>query len=938
MLRLRTFGGLWIESATAGAEGGPRPRRLALLAILAAAGPKGLTRDRVLGILWPDSEPDRARHALSQTLYNLRRDVGADVIIATTLDLRLDPAQITSDLADWRSAIRAGDWAAAAELYQGPFLAGFSLAGADEFERWLEEERATIGKEASRAIEAGARGATERGDVEVAAGLWRRLATADPLSGRSAAGYIQALIATGQRAAALAFAKTHQETIRRELGAEPDPAVVRLADQLRELGDGPKAPAPSKAALDPPPATRPAARRRSGPIAIGLVAVALLGVWFAWPKGPERVGPPVLAVGSLRDLTAADSTPLGGVMSEMLTTSLARLTDVQVVAHSRILELLAPADTSARARTEAARRAGAREILEGEVMTVGRDSLALALRRVDLVTGVVHRGYRVVGVDRYALVDSVTTAIARDLRLAAPGGAVADVSTRSPIAYRLYEDGLRAYLQFDSYSAHQLFRSAIQEDSTFAMATYYAWRTAAAVGDPGLDSLGVRALRLAPRAPDRDRLIIIAHVGTSQGDLGAVAAAESLITRYPTDPEALVRAAEVINTANPNLTRTAYLLNRAAAIDSAAAPRVALVCRACEALSALASQYAWADSTTMAQRTIQRWIALQPASSAGWVSLTDLALALGRESEAVRADHLADSLGRPAGNPSLKDISWQLRADKLDLVDARCRRDLPTAPAPVFDGLRWWCTIGLRMQGRYREALRLARAGVIPGAAIPRSEMGVEPIQSAWLDFEMNRPLAAGLQFRRFAAEARNSNLAPGLAARQTAWNLTLAATALFTDADTAGARSLADSVESIGRRSLFGRDPRLHFFIRGLILARSGRHEEAVLAYRSALISPPFGFTRISYELGKSLLALNRPAEAIPVLRGPLHGGVDGSGLYLTRTEVHELLAQAFDAAGRRDSAATHYAAVARAWRNADPSVTARYQAARDYLTRSGR
>ena len=533
---------------------------------------------------------------------------------------------------------------------------------------------------------------------------------------------------------------------------------------------------------------------------------------------------------------------------------------------------------------------------------------------------------------------STTTTIARDLRLDLPSGALADVSTRSPIAYRLYEDGLRAYLQFDARSAHQLFRSAIQEDSTFAMATYYAWRTGATVGDAGLDSLGVRALRLASRAPDRDRLIIIAHVGSAQGDLGALAAAESLAARYPTDPEALIRAAEVISTANPNLARTAQLLNRAVAIDSAAAPRVALVCRACEALGVLASHAAWADSTTLAERTVRRWIALQPANYAGWVSLTDLALALGHEREAVRADHVADSLGRPPGSPSLGEMSWQLRADKLDLVDARCRRELPTAPAAVFGELRWWCTIALRMQGRYREALRLARAGVIPGAATARSEFGVEPIQSAWLDFEMYRPLAAGLQFRRFAAEAQNQSLPPGLVARQMAWNLTLAATALVTNRDTAEAHRLADSVESIGQRSLFGRDPRLHYFIRGLILAKAGHQEEAVVAYRSALISPPFGFTRISYELGKSLLALNRPAEAIVVLRGPLHGGVDGSGLYLTRTEIHELLAQAFDAAGRPDSAATHYAVVTRAWRNGDPSVTARYQAARDYNTRPTR
>ncbi len=485
VLRLRTFGGLRIENATVGAEAGARPRRLAVLAILAAAGPKGVTRERLLSILWPDSEPDRARHALSQTLYNLRRDVGAEVVIATAQELRLDGALITSDLADCRAAIRAGNWALVAELYEGRFLEGFYLADADEFERWVEEERGAIAGEAARAIEAGAR-AADRG---AAVGLWRRLTVVDPLSGRFAAGYIQALVATGERADALAHAKAYEAILQRELGAEPDPAVARLVEQLREPGEGsagtasvarrapeslpPEAPTPSAAPPSPPPTERTATHRRRLGLAAGIGVLAIAGLWWIRGAGPSpAAGPPVLAVGSLRDLTAADSTPLSGVLSEMLTTSLARLTDIQVVAHSRILELMSPEDASERGRAEAARRAGAGQILEGEVTMVGRDSVALALRRVNLVTGVVQRGYRVVGVDRYAVIDSLTTTIARDLRLDAPLGALADVSTRSPIAYRLYEDGLRAYLQFDARSAHRLFRSAIQEDSTFAMATY----------------------------------------------------------------------------------------------------------------------------------------------------------------------------------------------------------------------------------------------------------------------------------------------------------------------------------------------------------------------------------------------------------------------------------------------------------------------------------
>src|SRR5215470_4115328 len=166
----------------------------------------------------------------------------------------------------------------------------------------------------------------------------------------------------------------------------------------------------------------------------------------------------------------------------MLATSLGRVAELQVVANSRMLELTPRnADTSRSAFTDAARRAGATEVVEGELIPLPNGQLRLEVRRVELARGLVRSGYRISGADRIALFDSMTTSIAADLRFEAPNGSLADVSTRSPIAYRLYEEGLRV-LQYDAYAANNLFHAAIREDSTFAMATYYAWRAARAIG------------------------------------------------------------------------------------------------------------------------------------------------------------------------------------------------------------------------------------------------------------------------------------------------------------------------------------------------------------------------------------------------------------------------------------------------------------------------
>jgi hypothetical protein len=207
----------------------------------------------------------------------------------------------------------------------------------------------------------------------------------------------------------------------------------------------------------------------------------------------------------------------------------------------------------------------------------------------------------------------------------------------------------------------------------------------------------------------------------------------------------------------------------------------------------------------------------------------------------------------------------------------------------------------------------------------------------ALLDMEMGRGGAAADQYLRMASDTSPPAPVQGRFARNAAWEVALAGTALGWQGDTIRLHSLVDSVELAGHRSLYGRDPLLHHFLRGLLFASSGQHAAAVTSYRAALWFPANSYSRINYELARSLLALSRPNEAIPILRGALRGGFEGSGLYLTRTEVHERLAESFVAAGQRDSAAAHYRVVERAWRTADSFLNERLDAARQWLSRSG-
>jgi DNA-binding SARP family transcriptional activator len=104
MLRLQLLGTVSIEHAAV------RRRPLALLAFLATAGEAGRAREEVLLHLWPDSTPARARNVLKQTLYTLRRDLHAPDIVLTYGDrYRLNPAVITSVVAEFEAALERGD-------------------------------------------------------------------------------------------------------------------------------------------------------------------------------------------------------------------------------------------------------------------------------------------------------------------------------------------------------------------------------------------------------------------------------------------------------------------------------------------------------------------------------------------------------------------------------------------------------------------------------------------------------------------------------------------------------------------------------------------------------------------------------------------------------------------------------------------------------------
>jgi DNA-binding SARP family transcriptional activator len=956
MLRLITFGGLALDAPDEAAVPRVRPIRLALLTVVAAAGERGISRERLASLLWSDSDENHARHSLRQTLYRLREELGVEVLKHGST-IALDTSAASADVFEFRAALSGGNREGAVALVRGPFLDGFYLPSAPAFERWVEDERARLRTATMQALASLAADAHTAGRAELEVEWWRRLTEIDALNGRFALGFLKALAARGDRARALAFAREHEAVVRRELEADPDPGVQSLVAALRTMTvavDG--APAAPRVAVEPghpgtgqPDAAAvgertaqpgaPPVRRRRNRVAVGTASVVALAAVAAVTLRSDRLRrpaslTPTFAVGFIHEQGVPDTLRIGGVLTDMLATNLARVEGLQVLANSRLFELMRPGqERLASGYADAARRAGATELLEGSLLAGPAWGLALEIRRVDLRTGLLRGAYRVSANDRYALIDSATAAIARGLRLATPGSSVADATTGSPIAYRLYEEGLRAYYQDDPAASRRLMKAALAEDSTFAMAAYYYAQL--------LDDMRERnayrrsALRLAQRASDRERLWITADILTQVHDTAAHIVAESLTTRFAGDPRAWSTLAVSYRTLG-DWAAAARAFERAVAIDSAAEPADRATCHLCEVMYELSDTYQWWDSLSASERIAHRLLRLRPGHRMPWTILATTAARNGRDSAALAAYRRLEAAS-PVPIPGSQRLRILTTLERYSEAEREALRLLGSSRPEDSGQARWFLIIVLRNQGRLEDAWRLVNGGAFPGLPEPLPPLAEVDASRASVAAERGDTREAGDVYRRALQTPDTVASFPGLIARLRAWNAALWGTVLAAAGDTAAARALADSAAFWGQRSGFGRDRKVHHFLRGLVHAAAGRDDDAIREYRAAIYSWSLGYTRINYELARALLRRSRPHEAVAALQPALRGEVDAANLWITRTDLHELLAQAFDRAGRPDSAAAHYRAVVSAWVRADPRFHARRDSARRWLSQRG-
>jgi predicted ATPase/DNA-binding SARP family transcriptional activator len=221
LIRVRALGPLEIRRGNTLLDvGSPRDLLLFLL-----VHPSGATKEQIGAALWPDADPAKLRNNFHVTVHRLRKSLGGTEWVVVDGDMYALKPGIDFDAATFERDARSRDvtrLTRAVELYRGDF---FENATSGE---WHLEIRDRLRDLYARALSTLAK-LTDDPDV------WQRLLAFDPLDEEAARNLMSSLAKRGDAAGASRVYRRLVETLRRELGTEPEEETVALHTALSRV-------------------------------------------------------------------------------------------------------------------------------------------------------------------------------------------------------------------------------------------------------------------------------------------------------------------------------------------------------------------------------------------------------------------------------------------------------------------------------------------------------------------------------------------------------------------------------------------------------------------------------------------------------------------------------------------------------------------------------
>jgi predicted ATPase/DNA-binding SARP family transcriptional activator len=223
---------------------------VALLAYLAVndsgQAKRTYTREVLSALLWPDYDQVRAFTNLRHTLWEIQKYFGSGWLIANRdavglqananvwVDVHRFEALLSESQTKSQISLRIPLLAESVKLYRHHFLSGFNLKNSPTFDEWLLTKADELHHKLTKALTLLTEDYCLLGDAESALQYARRLVTLDPLNEAAHRQLMQVYIQIGQHNAALKQYQTFEQTLRREMGLDPQPETRALYKQIRK--------------------------------------------------------------------------------------------------------------------------------------------------------------------------------------------------------------------------------------------------------------------------------------------------------------------------------------------------------------------------------------------------------------------------------------------------------------------------------------------------------------------------------------------------------------------------------------------------------------------------------------------------------------------------------------------------------------------------------
>lgn len=273
--KIELFGGVRAQDGARSISRFRTAKTGSLLAYLASHGGRRHSRDELIELLWPETDPLLGRNSLSQALSSLRNQLEppgmppGSVLTADRRFVGLNPSAFSCDVARFRTAVvsahkststhqRERHLGEALLLYRGEFAHGW-------YDDWVLTEREALQTTMLGACKSLMDLHQERSEWDQAVLIAKRATDVAPNSAAPLEALVRLYACAGRAEQAIDAYDRLCRLLREECASSPDPALTRLVRSLekapagsREVDSAPAADGGLQAAGEPLPALRTA--------------------------------------------------------------------------------------------------------------------------------------------------------------------------------------------------------------------------------------------------------------------------------------------------------------------------------------------------------------------------------------------------------------------------------------------------------------------------------------------------------------------------------------------------------------------------------------------------------------------------------------------------------------------------------------------------------